>query len=163
MNARLRELRIALLGPLVLAWVPRSAFLLVGRVFLSTIDSQLSTHPGLQRRHELFKLPLIRPVVPLLAAEIRNVILPYLPRRINPSVRIKLLPLLHFLKRGDRDRKRHLFLLPRLPLARVGNLRAYPIARHAVLREDQQQLVMHPNGFVNLLMNLPPALDVIVE
>jgi hypothetical protein len=36
-----------------------------------------------------------------------------------------------------------------------------PSARHAMLRQDQQKLVMQPNDFVELLMNLPPALEVI--
>ena len=32
---------------------------------------------------------------------------------------------------------------------------------HAVLGEDQQQLVMQPNGLIYLLMNLAPAMNVV--
>ena len=48
-----------------------------------------------------------------------------------------------------------------LALTRIGNLRPHPIAVHAVLGEDEQQLVMQPDGLIELLMNLAPALDVV--
>ncbi len=49
----------------------------------------------------------------------------------------------------------------RLPLARLGQLGLHPLARHAVLRQDQQQPVMQPNRLVNLLVDLPPAFDIV--
>ena len=46
-------------------------------------------------------------------------------------------------------------------LPRVGNFRLHPVTAHAVLRQDQQQLVMQPNRVIDLLMDLPPALNIV--
>src|SRR5271165_768114 len=46
-------------------------------------------------------------------------------------------------------------------LPRLGQLGLHPLARHAVLRQDQQQPVMQPNGLVNLLMDLLARLHVV--
>src|SRR5664280_594114 len=45
-----------------------------------------------------------------------------------------------------------------LPLARIGNFAFDPVAAHAVLGEDQQQLVMQANGLVDLLVQLAASL-----
>src|SRR5664280_817345 len=45
-----------------------------------------------------------------------------------------------------------------LPLARIGNFGFDPVTAHAVLGEDQQQLVMQADGLVDLLVQLAAAL-----
>src|SRR5664280_1486005 len=45
-----------------------------------------------------------------------------------------------------------------LPLARIGNFGFDPVTAHAVLGEDQQQLVMQADGLVDLLVQLAASL-----
>jgi hypothetical protein len=48
------------------------------------------------------------------------------------------------------------FLFPRF-----GNLRLYPAASHAVIRDNQQQSFVYTDRFVDLFVDLLPALNVV--
>jgi hypothetical protein len=52
-------------------------------------------------------------------------------------------------------------LIAYLPLAGLGDFRLHPLALHAVRRPDQHQLVVQAYGFVDLLVELPAALNVV--
>ena len=52
------------------------------------------------------------------------------------------------------------FAVPR-GRAGVGNFGLYPIAVHARVGHDQQELVADADGFVDLFVELPAALDVL--
>src|SRR5271165_4222747 len=67
----------------------------------------------LQILHQPLKRRLIRIVI-LPVAEVGDEVLPYLARRGIANVGIKQLPLLHFLKRHQRDGKQELLVFPLL-------------------------------------------------
>src|SRR5271165_5203606 len=114
----------------------------------------------LQILHQPLKRRLIRIVI-LPVAEVGDEVLPYLARRGIANVGIIQLPLLHFLKRHQRDGKQELLVFPLLARPCVGNFRLHPLTTHTVLGEDEQQPVMQANGLVNLLVDLTASLDVV--
>src|ERR1022692_3340224 len=107
--------------------------------------SPRAASPCLQVLPQPLKRLLIRIVV-LPVAEVGDEVLAYLAGRINADVGIEQFPLLDRLKRDQRDGKQQLLAFPLLPLPRVGNFGLDPVAVHAVLGKDQQQLVMQANS-----------------
>src|ERR1039458_6192554 len=96
----------------------------------------------------------VRPI-----AEIGDMELTNLAGRVLANIGIEILPFPYRLKGAKADGKQDLSLLLDLPLARDGDLRPHPLARHAGRRKDEQQLVIDANGFVNLPVDLFPALQ----
>src|SRR5271167_1520841 len=122
-----------------------------GSAFDFSSHYPLFTTHCFQIPHQPPKRRLIR-IVFLPPAEVRNEILPHLPRRVFPRIAVEALPIAQPLKPHQPDGKQHPLAFFRLPFARLGNLGLHPLARHAVLRQDQQQPVMQPNGLVDLLV-----------
>src|SRR5271157_5383728 len=115
---------------------------------------------GFQVLHQPLKRRLIRVVV-LPVAEVGDEVLAYLARRVKAQVGVEQLPILHLLKRRQRDGKQELLVFPLLARTGVGNFGFDPVAAHAGLGEDEQQPVMQANGLVNLLVQLAASLDVV--
>src|ERR1035441_9101108 len=125
---------------------------------LSTNHYPLST--AFQIPHQPHQPRLVR-IVLFPVAEVRNEILPHLARRIFPRIAVEALPIAQHLKRRQPDREQHPLTFLHLAPARLGQLGLHPLARHAVLREDQQQPVMQPNGLIDLFVDLLPTMDVV--
>jgi len=106
------------------------------------------------------KSHLIRAAV-LPVAEVWNVILADLPSRILACIRIKRLPHANVFKRHETDWKKHLPALADFTLAGIGDLSFYPLAAHAMFRENEQQAIIHRDGFVDLLIDLPSSLNAV--
>src|SRR5271165_738733 len=137
------------------SWKPR-----LRRCFGMGHRQRLLARFSFQIAYQPLKRRLVRVMV-LPVAEVGDEVLAYLARRIFPRITVEALPIAQRLKPHQPDGKQHPLLFFRLPLARLGDLGVHPLAVHAVLRQNEQQPVMQPNGLVNLFVDLPPALDVV--
>jgi len=78
-----------------------------------------------------------------------------------PVSAFEALPVAQGFKRREPDGEQHTPLVAHLALAGLGDFRLHPLALHAVRRQDQQQLVVQADGFVDLLVEFPAALHVV--
>ena len=71
---------------------------------------------------------------------------------------VETLPIAQRLKPHQPERKQHPLAILHLAFAGLGNFGLHPFAVHAVLGEDEQQLVMQADGFVDLLVQRAASL-----
>src|SRR5208337_1106155 len=120
----------------------------------------LPTTHCFQVLHQPFKRRAIR-IVLLPVAEVGDEVLAYLAGRVLSGIAVEALPIAQRIKSHQPDRKQHPLTFLHLTFASLGNLGPHPLTAHAVLGEDQQQLVMQANGLVDLLVQLAASLDVV--
>src|SRR4051794_32075802 len=96
------------------------------------------------------------------SAKVRDEILPDLFSHILTGVGIQTFPFTESIEGNQADWKKHTSILVlSFSLSRLGGLRHYPLAFHAVRGEDQQQLVMEPDSFIDLFVDLASSLYVV--
>src|ERR1035438_3921175 len=78
--------------------------------------------------------------------------------RVIPSVSVEQLPFAHRLKWDKANRKQQLLDLPPFPFPGVCDFGLDPLTVHAVLREDEQQLIVQANRLINLLVDFAASL-----
>ena len=100
-------------------------------------------------------------VVILPPAEVRDEVLADLTRGVLAGVRVERLPVADRIEVDEPDREQHLPFLAHFTLACLGDLRRYPLARHARGRQNQQQPVVYADRLVDLLVELAAALHVV--
>src|ERR1035438_8570190 len=94
-------------------------------------------------------------------AEIRYEILANLAGRVLAGVGVKTLPVAKRFECAKADREEDAAAFLDFPLAGLRYFCLDPFAVHAVRGEDQQQFVMHANGFVDLFMEFLAAAHVV--
>jgi len=94
-------------------------------------------------------------------AEVGDEILANLACGIFAGVGVEALPVAQGFEGREPDGEQHSPLVAHLALAGLGDFRLHPLALHAVRRQERQQLVVQPDGFVDLLVEFPAALNVV--
>lgn len=103
---------------------------------------------------------LIRVVV-LPIAEVGDEILANLAGGILSSVGVEAFPVAQSFKRREPNGEQDSPLVAHLARPGLGDLGLHPLARHAVRRQDQKQLVVQTDCFVDLFVQFPAALNVV--
>src|ERR1700685_1613871 len=80
---------------------------------------------------------------------------------IFAGVGLEALPVAQGFKGRQADGEQDAALVAQFALAGLGDFRIHPLALHAVRRQDQQQLVVQADGFVDLLVEFLAALNVV--
>src|SRR5271157_154765 len=114
----------------------------------------------LQVLQQALELALKRIVV-LPVGKILDEVLGYLPRQVLACFSIEAFPAIQSFVRHEPNGKQLPLLFRNLTLAGVENVRLHPLAVHAVLRQDQEQLVMQADGRVNLLVELFAGFNIV--
>ncbi len=100
-------------------------------------------------------------VVVFPVAEVGDEVFADLAGGIFAGVGVEALPVAQGFKGRQADGEKHPSLVAQLALAGLGDFRLHPLALHAVRRQDQQQLVVQADGFVDLLVDFLAALNVV--
>src|SRR5271165_3140343 len=134
------------------------------RIFLRHLVLRRHGFRSCIRRLQVLQQPLepvlIRIVV-LPVGKIRDEVLGYLPRQVLTCFGIEAFPVIQSFEGHQPNRKQLPLLFRNLTLSGVENFRLYPLAVHAVLRQDQEQLVMQADGLADLLVQLLAGLNIV--
>ena len=94
-------------------------------------------------------------------AEVGDEILANLAGGIFAGVGVEALPVAQGCEGREPDGEQNTPLVAHLAFAGLGDFGLHPLALHAVRRQDQQQLVVQADGFVDLLVEFLAALNVV--